>query len=93
MTMQVEAIKKDKHYEIPELENLNLNKDSIKLYFDYDSYMEDDIESNKQPMAKPGSLQARLNQILGNNVKQRVNVSIGEDRRLYMEALWEKYGQ
>lgn len=39
------------------------------------------------------SIQARFQSILGKYATERANVSIGEDRRIYQDALWEKYGQ
>ena len=39
------------------------------------------------------SIQARFQSILGKYSTERANVSIGEDRKIYRDALWEKYGQ
>ncbi len=92
--MQLEAIKKDQHFEVPELTKLNLNKDKITLYFDYEHYLKEENEiSNTRIKTKPGTLQSRFNEILGDFAKERSNVSIGEDRRLMGDALWNKYGQ
>ena len=92
--MQIEAIKKNQHYEVPELDNLNINKERIILHFDYEGYLQEEkLLKSSMPKAQTGSLQATLNKILGENAKVRGNVSIGEDRRIHMDALWEKYGQ
>ena len=92
--MQIEAIKKNQHYEVPELDKLKINKDRITLYFDYeDCIKEDETLKDSTPKAQPGTLQATFNKILGESAKQRGNISIGEDRRNHMDALWDKYGQ
>lgn len=43
------------------------------------------------PEAAPGSLQARLNKILGNMAKVRPAASIGEDEQMLKDALEERY--
>ena len=92
--MRIEAIKNNQHYEVPELDNLNINKDRITLYFDYEGYLQEEKPlKGATPKAQPGSLQATLSKILGKNAKVRRNVSVGEGRRIYMDAIWEKYGQ
>jgi len=39
------------------------------------------------------SLDAKFKSILGKYAKERCNVSIGEDRKVLQDALWQKYGQ
>lgn len=39
------------------------------------------------------SLEANFKSILGKYAKERANVSIGEDRKILQDALWQKYGQ
>ena len=92
--MQVEAIKKNQHYEVPELDELDINCERITLYFDYDAYVEEGTcLHEKKPDISSGSLQSIFNAILGESAKKRCNVSIGEDRKLLMDAMWDKYGQ
>jgi len=49
-----------------------------------------DVKTKQQ---EDQSIQARFKSILGKYATERANVSIGEDRRIYQDALWEKYGQ
>ncbi len=92
--MRVEAIRKGQHFIVPELERLGIDKDSVSLSFDYEAYLKGpNAGVGAVPPAKPGSLQERLNEILGQNARLREAVSIGEDKRMYLEALQEKYGQ
>ncbi len=91
--MQVQAIKKNNHFEIPDLDNLNLTQNKVTLSFDYEKYENTKELNNNIPDAKPDSLQAIFNKILGKNAQVRSNVSIGEDRRNLMKGMWDKYGQ
>lgn len=93
--MRLEAVKKDDHFEVLGLERLNIQKEKIILNFDYDAYLreEEPISHNSPPEKNKGSLQAKFNEILGEFSQQRGNVSIGEDRKILIDALWDKYGQ
>lgn len=44
-----------------------------------------------QPKASPGSLQDRLNQILGNLARTRPGASIGDDYQTLQDAMEERY--
>lgn len=48
-------------------------------------------EVKRVPEAQAGSLQERLNTILGPLAKVRLSSSIGEDHQMYMDALEERY--
>ncbi len=92
--MRVEAIRKNDHFEVPDLDDFNLTQDKVTLTFDYEKYKNVEVtKKNHIPKSEPGSLQESLNNILGDYAKERVNVSIGEDRKLLMDAMWDKYGQ
>ena len=93
--MQLEAIKKDEHFEVLGLEGLNIKTEKIILNFDYDAYLKEEmpISHNKPSEKNKDSLQAKFNEILGEFSQKRGNVSIGEDRKILMDALWDKYGQ
>jgi len=93
--MQLEAIKKNEHFEIVGLESLNIKTEKITLNFDYEAYLREEIPiSNNKPLEKnKDSLQAKFNDILGEFSQKRGNVSIGEDRKVLIDALWDKYGQ
>jgi hypothetical protein len=92
--MQLEAIRKGQHFEIPALDELDIRQEKITLNFDYEAYLREESPINNKPHeTKKGSLQSRFNEILGDFAKNRVNVSIGEDRKLLTDALWDKYGQ
>ena len=45
----------------------------------------------KRPAATPGSLQEELNSLLGPLAVTRPARSIGDDHRLYLEAIEERY--
>ena len=46
---------------------------------------------HKVPPAKPGSLQERLNQLLGRLALTRSSSSIGDDEQMLQDALEERY--
>lgn len=45
----------------------------------------------RQPEAKPGSFQERLNKILGTSAVTRAGASIGDDYQTLLDALEERY--
>ena len=45
------------------------------------------------PPARPGSLQERINVILGKHAKERSWSSLGDDKQMLMQSLIEKYGR
>ena len=51
------------------------------------------LRSGTEMDQKTSSLDAKFKSILGKYAKERTNVSIGEDRKILQDALWEKYGQ
>ncbi len=48
-------------------------------------------DQHSLPEAKPGSLQARFNEILGQYAHTRPGASIGEDHQTLLEALEQRY--
>jgi len=64
-------------------------------------FYEDEVDDDSNSKEHKGSKQAPLNnsvgdtfnKILGDYARERVNVSIGEDRMLLQKALWDRYGQ
>ena len=70
-------------------------KEGIKIATPKDN----EIYSPKKSQIKPNinqetdSLDAKFKNILGKYAKERCNVSIGEDRKVLQDALWQKYGQ
>jgi len=55
--MQLEAIRKGPHFEIPALDELDIKKEKITLNFDYEAYLREETPiSNKPHEPKKGSL-------------------------------------
>jgi len=53
--------------------------------------LSDATPTGGKPAAKPGSLQAELNDILGDLARVRPGTSIGDDHHILLEAMEDRY--
>ena len=68
-------------------------KEGIKIVTPIDNEIPSKKKSQASTNQETGSLDAKFKSILGKYAKERCNVSIGEDRKVLQDALWQKYGQ
>ncbi|MGB2903711.1 MAG: hypothetical protein WBJ68_02330 [Candidatus Dechloromonas phosphoritropha] len=71
------------HIEVPD--------DALLYARDYLEEQSRPADVGKVPAARPGSLQERLNQLLGPLAKIRPSASIGDDYQTVQDALEERY--